>query len=465
MLEGRETVLLEPTTKHARMGAVGDRYRCPENLLDFALSAPLSSDEGYFRFGANSICYGRSSCGTRQPAIHTSMYDVLDDVRIDNGTLRLPFDPENIVQNLLLERYLGAACRPGPGTLKKLYYILRPLTNLSMRRGIQRFHARNWKEASFPKWPVDTTVEDICERLLLLSMKASGVERVPFIWFWPNGAPGCFMVTHDVETQAGRDYCSKLMDIDDSFDIKSSFEIVPEDRYTVPSALLELIRSRGFEVEVQDLNHDGRLFDDKSEFLRRVKLVNRYGREYDAPGFRAAALYRKPEWYEAFEFEFDMSFPNVAPLDPQRGGCCSVMPFFIGEILELPVTTTQDYTLFHLLNERSIDLWTTQIDQILKKNGLVSFIIHPDYIIKPDTGRTYERLLRHLRSLSDNLPVWFALPSAVNSWWRARSKMSLVEEGNSWKIQGDDTGRARLAYAKNVGDSLVYELASTGVGL
>lgn len=444
------------------MSAVGDRYRCPEKFLDFALSGPLSSDEGYFRFGPNAICYGRSSAGTHQTGIDAALCDKLDDVRISDGTLLLPFDPENIIENLLLERYLGTARPHSFGALKKLYYFLRPLTNLSMRRRIQRFHARNWKESSFPKWPVDTTVEDLCERLLLLSMKASGVDRIPFIWFWPNGANGCLMMTHDVETRAGRDYCSDLMDIDDSFGIKASFEIVPEDRYAVPASLLELIRARGFEIDVQDLNHDGRLFDDKSEFLRRAKVVNRYGREYAAQGFRAAALYRKPEWYDAFEFEFDMSFPNVAPLDPQRGGCCSVMPFFIGDILELPITTTQDYTLFHLLNEWSIDLWTTQIERILSKHGLVSFIVHPDYIREPDAAHIYKRLLGHLQSLCQKLPIWFALPSAVNSWWRARSKMSLVADGDSWRIQGNDADRAVLAHAINVNGKLVYELTPTG---
>jgi hypothetical protein len=442
---------------------VSDHYRCPQNFLDFALSGLLSSDEGYFRFGPDAICYGRSCAGTRSPGINASLDDILEDVRIEAGTLYLPFDPQNVVENLLLERYLSAGRQARPATLKKLYYVLRPLTNLAMRRRIQRFHARNWKESSFPKWPVDTTVEDIREKLLLLSMKANGVESVPFIWFWPDGATGCFMMTHDVETRAGRDYCPRLMDIDDSFGIKASFEIVPEERYTVPSSLLELMRARGFEIEVQDLNHDGCLFDDKTEFLRRAKLVNRYGREFGALGFRAAALYRRPEWYDALEFAFDMSFPNVAPLDPQRGGCCSVMPFFIGDILELPVTTTQDYTLFHLLNQRSIGLWTAQIDRILKKHGLVSFIIHPDYIMEAAVASIYEQLLNHLRSLHQELPIWFALPAAVNSWWRDRSKMSLVKDGNSWKIHGDDTGRAVLAYAKSVDGSLVYELAKPRV--
>src|SRR5260370_20707867 len=141
------------------------------------------------------------------------------------------------------------------------------------------------------------------------------------------------------------------------------------------------MRKREFEVGIQDLKHDGRLFESKEEFLRRVKIINSYGRKYGAKGFRAAALYRKPEWYDAFEFAFDMSVPNVAHLDPQHGGCCTVMPYFIGDVLKLPVTTIQDYTLFHLLNVRSIALWRTLVQHILENHGLASFIVHPAYVI------------------------------------------------------------------------------------
>ena len=207
------------------------------------------------------------------------------------------------------------------------------------------------------------------------------------------------MMTHDVESEAGLDFCNELMDIDDSFGIKASFQIVPEERYTASSELIDTIRNRGFEVGVQDLNHDGRLFDNKEQFLRRASIVNQYAKMYKARGFRAAMLYRRPEWYDNLDFSFDMSMPNVAHLDPQRGGCCTVMPYFIGKILELPVTTTQDYTLFHILNERSIDLWKTQIELILQKNGLVSFIVHPDYIIEQETRSVYKNLLSHLSYL------------------------------------------------------------------
>ena len=182
------------------------------------------------------------------------------------------------------------------------------------------------------------------------------------------------------------------------------------------SNLIDTIRNRGFEVGVQDLNHDGRLFDNKEQFVRRAAIVNRYAKEYEAKGFRAAVLYRRPDWYDSFDFSFDMSMPNVAHLDPQRGGCCTVMPYFIGRILEIPVTTTQDYTLFHILNQRSIDLWKTQIDLILKKNGLASFIVHPDYIIEQETRSIYKQLLSHLTELRSRSDVWFALPGEINSW-------------------------------------------------
>ena len=81
-----------------------------------------------------------------------------------------------------------------------------------------------------------------------------------------------------------------------------------------------------------------------------------------AKGFRAGVLYRKQLWYDALDFEYDMSVPNVAHLDPQRGGCCTVMPYFLGNLLELPVTTTQDYCLFNILNDYSINLWERQIE-------------------------------------------------------------------------------------------------------
>jgi hypothetical protein len=444
------------SSERAHSQRVLDHFRCPEAFLDFSLAQDLSSARDYFQVGPNVTCYGRAGRGHEALHAKTSRYDALNDIVMDDGRVRLPFDPDEVIDNLRLERYVDS--RESSRILRTAYYHLRPLTTLSVRKQIQRFHARNWRDFTFPHWPVDTTVESTCEALLMLSMQAKGMASVPIVWFWPRGAQGCVMMSHDVEGKKGLDFCHQLMEIDDSFGVKASFQIVPEERYVVASHLIDTIRNRGFEVALQDLNHDGRLFDNKEKFVRRAAIVNRYAKEYKAKGFRAGVLYRKPDWYESLDLSFDMSFPNVAHLDPQRGGCCTVMPYFIGKILEIPVTTTQDYTLFHILNERSIDLWRSQIELILKKNGLASFIIHPDYILEQETRSVYEKLLSHLKDLRSRTDIWFALPGEIDSWWRTRSQLRVERCGESWRIEGEGAELATLAYAKNVDGTLVYEL-------
>jgi hypothetical protein len=171
-------------------------------------------------------------------------------------------------------------------------------------------------------------------------------------------------------------------------------------------------------------------------------------------------LYRNLQWYDALQFDFDMSVPNVAHLDPQRGGCCTVMPYFFGETLEIPVTTTQDYTLFHLLNDYSIELWKAQTELIVARNGLVSFIVHPDYVIEERARGVYRDLLTFMRGLGRKQNIWSALPGEIDRWWRARREMRIVGQDGNWRIEGKGSDHAKLALAKRIGDRLKYKIAS-----
>jgi hypothetical protein len=373
-------------------------------------------------------------------------------------TPQSPFDPSGILDNLRRERYALNNGRPvlSSRPVRQAYYGIRPLLPVCARKHIQQFFLRDWRSIAFPRWPVDSTVEQILERLLMMHMKAANAAAIPFIWFWPDGARGCIMLTHDVETPAGAAFVPRLMETDDAFGFKASFQIIPEKQYPVSPALLELIRARGYEVNVQDLAHDGNLFDGREQFLRRAKSINRYLKEYGARGFRAGRLYRNADWYEAIDMDYDMSIPNVAHLEAQRGGCCTVFPYFIGNILELPVTTTQDYSLFHVLGDFSIGLWKKQLSLIMARHGLASFIVHPDYIQAPKTLDVYKQLLRYLGELREEKKVWAALPREVNRWWRARSRMSLRRENGNWVVRGEGSERARIAYARIVNDRLVY---------
>jgi hypothetical protein len=297
-------------------------------------------------------------------------------------------------------------------------------------------------------------------QLLALSIKARNVKEVPFIWFWPKGASSCAVVTHDVETAAGRDFCTQLMDLNDSFGIKSAFQIIPEKRYPVPQSLLESMRERGFEVNVHDLTHDGHLMEDFEEFRRQAVQINAYGRHFGAKGFRSGMLYRNLDWFDALEFSYDMSVPNMGHLDAQRGGCCTVFPFFTGKLLEIPVTMTQDYSLFHILRKYSIDLWKQQIEIIMGKHGLMNFIVHPDYIMEARERAVYEGLLGYLRHLKLDKTVWVTTPGDVDHWWRQRADMRLIEDACGWRIEGPGKEQARIGYAHEENGRLVLTLES-----
>lgn len=436
---------------------VRESFRCPEQLCSFELANELSTDPGYFRFGEDTTCYGR--CVGQPPTNPTAaLYDLLSDVRIDGSTATLPFDPADTIANLRLERYVAGASDPGSKFLSNAYYFTRPLMPVWFRRHLQRLRLNGSRKVQFPRWPVDSTVERIQEALLSIAIEAQGGEEVPFVWFWPQGVSSCAIITHDVEAQAGLDFCPQLMDIDDSFGIKSSFQLVPEKRYVVFDDALNSFRERGFEINVHDLNHDGHLYSEREEFLRRARKINRYARRYGARGFRSGALYRNLNWYDALEFDYDMSVPSAGHLEAQGGGCCTIRPYFINKMVELPVTTTQDYSLFHILNDYSIDLWKQEIETIMQRHGLMSFIVHPDYIREKKAQQTYHLLLGHLAQLRAEGKIWIALPGEVADWWRQRSQMTLVYDQGEWQVSGPNAEKAKVAYAHTDEHKLAYKI-------
>lgn len=440
-----------------------EHFRCPGEIPSFTVAPGLSQASGFFRLDADTICFGQCSSVAPASSVGEAPQVASEDIKVNAASIQLPFDPVQVVDNLRREKYSVSSLehKRSPGInpfVRNIYYLGRPFIPRMVRKHIQQAYFRGWDKVSFPMWPVDTTVEKIFERLLILAMKSQGISKIPFIWFWPDGARSCAIMTHDVETSCGLNYCEKLMDLNDSFAIKASFQIIPEKRYTASSRLLDEIRKRGFEVNVHDLNHDGRLFSDHAEFLQRAERIKRYRLQFGAKGFRSAVLYRNVDWFDALDFSYDMSIPNVAHLDPQRGGCCTIFPFFIGNIVELPVTATQDYSLFHVLGDYSTRLWRRQISMIRAGYGLMSFIVHPDYIIPEKARNVYGELLLYLSELRSNGETWITLPKEVAAWWRMRSEMQLVDEGGFWRIEGEGSERADVAFATLENDSIVYEV-------
>lgn len=440
-----------------------DHTKCPPSGVKNITCVPGDGPRGFFQFSGLQL-FGRSNGlpGKQTASESRTGFDSLYSGRED---LALPFDLTEIMENLRREKYVGAASAQisyitnSQSLPRRMYYAIRPLMPVRVRRHLQRLALQNWSKITFPNWPVDTTVEDLIERVWILALKSSATNQIPFIWYWPDSHRSCAIMTHDVETAVGQDFCPRMLEIEREYGIPSSFEVVPEVRYEVSEKVLEAIRKAGCEVCVHGLNHDGRLFSSEELFRFRAKAINEYARKWGATGFRSPVMYRNLDWYDAFELSYDMSVPNVAHLDPQRGGCCTVFPYFVGGILELPLTTTQDYPLYNIIRSNPMEMWLKQTETIVAKNGLVSFIIHPDYTIEKEKQALYGELLKMLRSFADERNMWLALPGEVDNWWRERAAMRLEQEGGNWVIRGKGAERATLAYATLENGKLKYLLA------
>jgi peptidoglycan/xylan/chitin deacetylase (PgdA/CDA1 family) len=211
-----------------------------------------------------------------------------------------------------------------------------------------------------------------------------------------------------------------VADLEESLGFRSSFNFVPEG-YPLDMDLIEELRQRGFEIGVHGLTHDGKLFNSRAKFERSAEKINGYLRDLGAVGFRAPLTIRHPEWMQALNIEYDLSFFDTDPFEPIPGGTMSIWPFFIGHFVELPYTLVQDYTLTSILQETSPRIWLEKIDFIQAHRGMALVNTHPDYLQNKTTRCIYHEFLQNIKERQDS---WNALPRDVAAWWRARTSSS-----------------------------------------
>jgi hypothetical protein len=140
---------------------------------------------------------------------------------------------------------------------------------------------------------------------------------------------------------------------------------------------------------------------------------------WGAVGFRAPATQRRWEWMPLLGFDYDSSYPDTDPYEPQAGGCCSSVPFFNGELVELPITVPQDHTVFEILGGEDESLWIEKIEFLRARGGMALMLTHPDYL--PEGGLAFRAYERVLARYADDTTAWKALPRDVAAWWRRRS--------------------------------------------
>jgi len=335
------------------------------------------------------------------------------------------------------------------------YYAIKPMLPRTVQLALRRAFAKYQARRRFPSWPIETLRVDELKERFRLQLQASGSERIAFLNFWPERRRFGLILTHDVEGPRGVENISRVLELERRYGLHSSWNFVAED-YAIDPAVFSELRAAGCEIGLHGLHHDGLLFADRSSFLTQLPRIREVMSEWGAVGFRSPATHRQPEWMAELGCLYDSSFPDTDPFEPQPDGCCSIWPFFLGNVVELPITMPQDHTLFEILRERTIARWVQKSDWLVANHGLVNVLVHPDYLLDAGRLELYEELLAHLTGLSG---AWHVLPRDVASWWRRRSHLQNDEAAQVLAGVAAETGpRATIAHARMEGGELVFEI-------
>ena len=110
-------------------------FKCPERYARFSLRGPLSAATRYFHVGPGNVCFGRL-CQPQNGSDAGTMRDVVQEVKVEGGTVSLPFDIKEVVDNLRCELYPSSARNQQSlvnSLFADLYYYFRPLLPVGVR--------------------------------------------------------------------------------------------------------------------------------------------------------------------------------------------------------------------------------------------------------------------------------------------------------------------------------------------
>ena len=224
------------------------------------------------------------------------------------------------------------------------------------------------------------------------------------------------ILTHDVEEQEGFNFIAKVLELEEKYGFKSSWNIVPY-KYKIDEGIIKEINLNGHEIGIHGYNHDGKLYYSEKIFDERAIYINLALKKYGAVGFRSPQVHRNLKWLQKLDIEYDASCFDYDPFQPFPGGTGSIWPFIAGKFVELPYTLPQDHTLFYVLREKNIQIWINKIQWLIKNKGMILVLTHPDYLIEKRHFQMYEELLKYLKSLENG---WHCLPKELAKWWKEK---------------------------------------------
>ena len=363
-----------------------------------------------------------------------------------DGNVFFPFDPGEVMRLYWSEGYRevgrsGAAALARRAALR-CYYLVRPAMPRSAQLALRRQFARVQAASSFPGWPVEDSLHDFYDWVFAVITELAA-RPVPFLGLWPDGRSWALVLTHDVETAVGLSDMELLRGPERARGYHSSWNFVG-GRYQVAGETVRSLQDDGCEIGVHGLRHDGRdlaagLIDE------RLPAMWKHAGRWNAVGFRSPATHRDWELMHRLGFEYDSSYTDTDPYEPQPGGCCTYLPYFNRGTVELPITLPQDHTLFTILRHPDAGLWLRKAEHIRDRGGMVLVLTHPDYAHDQRLADGYQMLLDKFAA---DGTAWRALPREVTAWWRERAASTISGGDDAWRIDGPASGAGRICFAK-----------------
>lgn len=345
----------------------------------------------------------------------------------------------NILLNkLLLERYFS---NKKPISIK-LPFVYNKIP-VFLRNFLYKILLKFKKDPKFPHWPIESKVEDL-RKEFIQKLKRNLKKKIPYIKFWPKGE-FALVLTHDMDTKSSFNTIEKIREIERKFNLKSSWNVVTH-KYKIDFNKLKELKKEGCEIGIHGYNHDGRLtFLEENKIKGRLKFSLNKLKEFNTKGFRSPQLQTTEKFLnllqDYFLYDSSMADTDIKSIVGVRSGCCTIFPYFIGKLVELPLTISQEYRMFYTLNltdDEILKIWKEKINYIIKNNGLVLINAHPDkYLSGSKRGlRLYEEILKYISKFK----FYHDLPVNVAKWWIERNKCQIKNK----KIIG--SRRARLVY-------------------
>jgi hypothetical protein len=291
-----------------------------------------------------------------------------------------------------------------------------PMRGLALRL-LER--ARGGTQPSFPDWPIETRLDEARARTWADASRVSGQPLVAPAW--PTQKRAAVVLTHDLDVAADIDRIEAVRVLERSFGVPSAFGFVP--RITPPRReVLDRLTAEGCEAYVHDEAHDGRL-----AYQRASGIEAGFARLFDRNpwarpllrGFRSGQLLMSPALMDVVSrwFDYDLSMPDVERGGPYGSvaGAGTVIPFALGELIELPLTMPQDFFLeqvLHLDESAIVRTWGEKLEYIASRGGVAVVNVHPVWV-NPQRHSLWRAYRQLLESIVSRPALWVTTPGAV----------------------------------------------------